>query len=117
MNESSEENRSDCMKSMLDLTNMEPMLVKLKNRGTYFLYFSFLRDISLHHFKLLIVPWFPKMIIIVPAGPLLHYHYSFKQLIEKDLFPARRSFFSSSKAKCFIPGEHIFIFIMEVNGS
>lgn len=60
---------------------------------------------------------FPKMIIITPSGRLIHYHFSFKQLIEKDLFPSYRSLLSGSEAKCFFPWEHIFIFIMEVNGS
>lgn len=60
---------------------------------------------------------FPELIIIIPSGLLIHYHFSFKQLIEKGLFPSYRSLLSSGEAKCFLPRECIFIFIMEVNGS
>lgn len=52
----------------------------------------------------------------LPWRSLVHYHSSLKQLIEKDLLPWYRSFLSSCEAKCFIPWECIFIFIMEVNG-
>lgn len=60
---------------------------------------------------------FPEIIIIISSGLLIHYHFPLKQLIGKDLFPLYRSLLSSGEAKCFVPWECIFIFIMEVNGS
>lgn len=84
----------------------------------YFLHFIFSKRNSFSYFMFYRVQHhFPKMTLLIPSGPGIHYHFSFKQLIGNDLFASYRSFLSSGEAKCFILWECIFIFIMEVNGS
>lgn len=53
------------------------------------------------------------MIAIIFLGSLIHYHFSFQQMIERDLLPSHRSLLSSSGAKCFISWEYLHFY----NGS
>lgn len=86
--------------------------------GTASSTFTFYKRLSFSRLMFSVVQHlFPKISLLIPSGPRIHYRFSFKQLIGKDLFASYRSFLSGGKAKCFIPWECIFIFIMEVHGS